>query len=143
MKNTRQLTLIWAATGLLLLIGIVLLVLMFLPGANNVFKPTPNAFEKGASVTVTIFVLPPTWTALPVQNTEPSRAATANPLSTSTRAVLIMPTQLPTQVITYRVIPSLTQGPTQTRMPTTTHYPMTVYPTTATVSIKPSATKKP
>jgi len=138
MKNPRQLILIWVAVGLLIVIGIVLLVLMFSPGANTITRPTPDAFEKGASVTVTRFVLPPTWTAAPVQETEVPHP-TANPLSTSTRGALIMPTAMDT----LPALPTITHGPTVTSMPTITHVPLTLRPPTLTATFKPTATKKP
>jgi len=138
MKTTGRLVLIWMIAGLVLLIGIGLLVWMLFPGQNIVVTPTPNAFEAGASVTVTRFVLPPTWTVAPPQQTDLPHP-TANRLPTLTPATLVMPTL----AITFHVIPSQTQGPTQTMMPTTTHIPLNIYTATNIPTAKATATKKP
>jgi hypothetical protein len=140
MKTARRLVLIWVAAGVLLFIGIALLVVMFLPGLNKGGTLTPNAFEMGASITVTRFFLPVTWTpAAPPQADLPH--PTANQRATSTHAALVMPTL----GVTYRVVPTLTEGPTQTTMPTTTSISETVksLPTSTAISLKVKSLPSP
>ena len=135
MKTSNRLTFIWIATIVLIIVGVILLGLMFIPGmGSKTTTATPGDFERGASVTATHFIMPATWTAAPVEIGQPH--ATANVLPSKTPHVLTMPTTA------YKLIPSQTQGPTITPIPTTTLIP-TIAPknTTTSMSPKPTATK--
>lgn len=121
---------IWIAAGLIVVVGIILLVLMLTPTLQKQ-PPTPNAFEAAASITVTHFALPATWTQPPPAQTDLPHA-TPNRLATLTPPKL----NLPTSVIKLTVLPSLTIGPSVTPLPTTTHGPtVTPIPTTTHIAV--------